>query len=156
MVEARLHLEFCARLYEIQASEGRPYLHEHPYYAESWAERSVQRFLRSPGSIFVESHVCRFGLELRHHGRRLPAKKPTGFLTNSVHIAQELNRKCQGDHEHIPIMGGNLSKQAQVYPKELCVAICRGGGQGVPDQGDGSSGRGDGGCVHRGGRSQFR
>ena len=54
-----------------------------------------------------------------------PAKKPTGFLTNSAHIPEELNHRCPGDHIHIPLMGGRAA-EAAIYPDKLCEAVCRG------------------------------
>ena len=36
--QARIHFEFCASLYQIQADQGRYFLHEHPASASSWKE----------------------------------------------------------------------------------------------------------------------
>ena len=44
---------------------------------------------------------------------------PTGFMTKSVEIARQLERKCDGMHRHIVLVGGR-AKQAEVYPEELC------------------------------------
>lgn len=51
-------------------------------------------------------------------------------MTNSVCIAQQLGRRCpnQGEyivHEHVRLESGRTRK-AQIYPRELCRAICRG------------------------------
>ena len=52
-------------------------------------------------------------------------KKPTGFMSSSKCVCDELNKKCRNDHTHIPLMGGRAAGAA-IYPKELCEAICRG------------------------------
>ena len=52
-------------------------------------------------------------------------KKPTGFMTSSKCLAEDLNRKCDGGHDHVPLMAGRAAA-AQVYPEMLCEAICRG------------------------------
>ena len=53
------------------------------------------------------------------------ARKRTRFLTNSYWIAQELNRRCEGNHAHVPLLDGKAGAAA-IYPVELCRAICRG------------------------------
>ena len=52
-------------------------------------------------------------------------KKLTGFMTSSRCIAEQLNRKCDGGHSHVPLVAGRAAA-AQVYPDMLCEAICRG------------------------------
>ena len=47
-------------------------------------------------------------------------------MTNSHHISLELRPHCDGGHEHQALVGGTRAKEAQVYPVELCRAICRG------------------------------
>eukprot|EP00973_Karenia_brevis_P015466 2115598-Karenia_brevis.AAC.1 len=61
-----------------------------------------------------------------------PALKPTSFMTNSPCVADELNSRCENYgkpkeqwHKHISLTNGR-AKAAQVYPKELCRAFCRG------------------------------
>eukprot|EP00973_Karenia_brevis_P025635 3536728-Karenia_brevis.AAC.1 len=60
--------------------------------------------------------------------------KPTQFMTNSPAIAEQLSRKCSNydignnnhnHHRHVHLLNGRARK-AQVYPPELCRAICRG------------------------------
>ena len=52
-------------------------------------------------------------------------KKTTGFVTSSRCFVVELNRKCDGGHDHVPLMAGRAAA-AQVYPEMLCEACCRG------------------------------
>eukprot|EP00973_Karenia_brevis_P032008 4417126-Karenia_brevis.AAC.1 len=56
--------------------------------------------------------------------------KPTKFMTNAPAIADQLARKCSNvgqacKHRHVNLMNGR-AKKAQIYPPELCKAICRG------------------------------
>ena len=52
-------------------------------------------------------------------------KKPTKFITNSECIAEELSKRCNGQHHHVQLKGGK-AKAAAVYPPALSKAICRG------------------------------
>ena len=58
-------------------------------------------------------------------GQKRLVKKPTGFMSSSRYIIQELDRKCTGDHDHVPLVGGRAAG-ATIYPQALCEAICRG------------------------------
>ena len=52
-------------------------------------------------------------------------KKPTKFMTNSRAGGKELSKRCDGGHEHQPMVDGR-AKDAARYPQELCRANCRG------------------------------
>ena len=63
---------------------------------------------------------------IEHRGGEVGlVKKPTGFMSSSPYVLTELDRKCLGGHEHIPLVGGRAAGAA-IYPQELCEAICRG------------------------------
>ena len=55
----------------------------------------------------------------------MPARKRTKFMTNSPCIAEELSRRCNGEHVHQQLMDGR-AKEAAIYPEPLCRAICVG------------------------------
>ena len=57
--------------------------------------------------------------------RLVPARKATKFMTNSRSLGKELKVKCDGSHEHQPLVDGR-AKDAARYPPALCRAICRG------------------------------
>ena len=128
MAEARLHLRFAVELYKAQMDEGRLFVHEHPWGAKSWLEEEIMELIQKPEVILVKGDQCRFGL-LSKEGEVV--KKPTGFLTNSPQTAKELARECDGRHRHRQLAGGSRCQQAQVYPPELCKAICRGAARGL-------------------------
>ena len=46
-------------------------------------------------------------------------------MSSSECILIELDKKCNGDHEHVQLVGGRAAG-AQVYPEKLCEAICKG------------------------------
>lgn len=128
--KARTHLEFCTKLYAIQIHHGRYFLHEHPAGATSWKEGCVQKIFGKDGVIHVEADQCQYGLMTRDRTGVGPARKTTGFMTNAPCIADNLKRRCPNrngkiHHKHITLQGGR-TKAAQIYPEELCRAICRG------------------------------
>ena len=78
--------------------------------------------------VRVRTDMCQFGMEShidKADGDKGPVLKPTGFLTNSVHIAGELEKRCNDGHSHVHLMGGRAAGAA-IYPPRLCEAICRG------------------------------
>ena len=124
--QARRHIKFCCHLYDLQLKAGRYFLHEHPWSAKSWYLPEIAEMMNRPGVTVTKGHMCRFGMTAcNEEGELQPVKKPTGFMTNSWCIADELNRLCLGDHRHTQLMNGKAAAAA-VYPKELCEAICRG------------------------------
>ena len=61
--EAVEHLKFLFELYEIQASSGRYYLHEHPTGASSWRQPAVVDFIARQETCYsVHSNMCSFGM----------------------------------------------------------------------------------------------
>ena len=121
------HMEFVIQLYRQQMDAGRLFLHEHPAQATSWTLDKVVNLGAVAGVYIVTSDQCMFGLTT--HGLRRNdvsrAKKRTKFMTNSYHIAKELDRTCDGAHKHQALVGGR-AKAAERYPPALCRAICRG------------------------------
>ena len=49
-------------------------------------------------------------------------KKPTGFLTSSKCLIDELNKKCDGPHDHVPLIAGRAA-DAAIYPELLCETV---------------------------------
>lgn len=131
MHESRVHLEFVCRMYKLQADAGRYYLHEHPATARRWKEQCVIRTMQATNGIQVSGDMCRFGMTTRRPGPYPGlAFKTTTSMTNLLCIAHQLERPCLNkvfsttDHKHLRLEQG-LCTQAQVWPPELCRAICR-------------------------------
>ena len=124
-VEAEMHLAFCCELYEAQLKRGDYFLHEHPASASSWQCRCVKRVMAIPGVIATTADQCRYGLTAVDERGPGLVRKSTRFLTNAPCIAAELSRKCKGNHRHVHLVNGRAAA-AQVYPRQLCAAVCRG------------------------------
>ena len=73
----------------------------------------------------INAQMCRFKMFSEHEMGRGLVKKPTGFLTNSEHMKNQLDKKCLGGHRHVHLLGGR-TKACQVYPENLVRAILRG------------------------------
>ena len=61
---------------------------------------------------------------------RAPVFKPTGWMSNSKNILNQLNKLCTNngntsDHRHVNLHRG-LAAKAAVYPEKLCLAILKG------------------------------
>ena len=59
------------------------------------------------------------------NGKTGLVKQPTGFMTSSKCIAQALNVRCTGGHDHAPSVGGRADGAA-IFPTMLCKAFVNG------------------------------
>ena len=125
--KARKHVEFCCIIYKMQLAGGRHFLHEHPWGARSWDMKCIQELMEDWRVMISKADLCLFGLETTDgQGEMGPARKRTGFMTSSWTVAEELQRTCDGKgHAHNPLLE-RRAKGAEVYPPELCRAICKG------------------------------
>ena len=131
-IEAQTLLDFAMQICRQQNKSGNLFVFEHPAFASSWLSDSVHDVSQLPGACDVVLDQCMFGLKdpcsHKHY------KKATRFLTNSKHVAEGMNRRCNGQHEHQQLQGQvkvagkwcNRTRIAQVYPKELvsCLLSC--------------------------------
>ena len=119
--QAKRYVRFCIKIYEHQKLKGRYFLHEHPWLATSWFMPEMDRLANEEGVQRVRTDMCQFGMMSRTSGVGSVlghVLKPTGFLTNSKHIARELSRRCPRDHDHVPLVGGRAAAAA-IYPHDL-------------------------------------
>ena len=105
-------------------------MHERPWPARCWSLKCIDRLLNDDRVMIAQGHMNRFGMTShvdRPGGLAGPVKKPTGFMTSSLCIYDELNKRCDSSlgREHVALIAGRAAA-AQVYPEELCSAICRG------------------------------
>ena len=87
----------------------------------------MEAMLADPRVTWVEGHMCQFGTTAPISGQPGAvgyAKKPTRCMTSSRFVAEELNRYCDGSHDHVHLVAGKAAA-AQVYPPELCKAMLR-------------------------------
>ena len=120
------HLDYAMRLYEWQVRRGKIALFEHPRGAKSWEEPRVLRCMSLPGVEVVEADQCAFGLRVREEEHL--NRKPTRFMVNSKHMASKLALRCNGNHQHQPLLHGR-AKLAEQYPQALCKAVAQGAKQ---------------------------
>ena len=120
------HLDYAMRLYEWQVRRGKIALFEHPRGAKSWEEPRVLRCMSLPGVEVVEADQCAFGLRVREEEHL--NRKPTRFMVNSKHMASKLALRCNGNHQHQPLLHGR-AKLAEQYPQALCKAVVQGAKQ---------------------------
>ena len=120
-------MEFMVRLYEKQLEGGRVFVHGRPAHAKSWALPCIRRVMRETGVDVVEACQCMYVLKTwcRIRAPLVLAKKPTNFMTSSRSIGGELKKRCNGAHDHQPLVDGR-ARDAARYPPALCRAICRG------------------------------
>ena len=72
-------------------------MHELPWLATSWGLECIAKLEALDDVRKVLTHMCQFGMKSRTEGQGSelgPVLKPTGFLTNSAHIARELIRRA--------------------------------------------------------------
>ena len=74
----------------------------------------------------VDFDQCMFGQTVeKRDGSRGLARKRTRIYTNSEVIDRLRDRQCNGEHEHVVLMGG-LAGQASKYPTAMCDAFLDG------------------------------
>ena len=116
-----LHWETACQVAWWQRNRGKIFLLEHPLGSKAWGEENVQKLKEEPDVHECIVDMCAYGMKVG----ALLNKKPTRFLTNSEHLAGELQKRCDGGHSHEVLMGGKAAKAAR-YPPDLCAAIVRG------------------------------
>ena len=124
--EAIKHVEFSCALYECQVQEDRHFLHAHPWTGKSWKFPRVAECLRHLTVDIAYGHVCQFRMtsHIEHRGGEMGlVKKPIGLMTSSKRFMDELNTKCEGGHDHVPLIAGSATGTA-IYPELLREAIC--------------------------------
>ena len=128
---AMIHLQFSCEMYELQVAGGRYFLHEHPDKAMSWKEWCVTKVQDLEGVDRVTGDQCQYG-QATSQGE--PIRKPTGWMSNSECILNELGARCTGQGgacsrpdggRHVQASGA-VGKAAAIYPFALCRAILEG------------------------------
>ena len=128
----RIHLEFCAKLYDIQNKAGRFFVHEHPCNATSWAEECVAKIAAMDGVDVATVDMCTYGMRVNVGPVQGPARKRTRIMSNSKEVLKRIASLCPNSgedkslhHVHVPLDQGR-AKRCQVYPREFSRRICDG------------------------------
>lgn len=124
LTEAKILLNFAAEMCQLVALYGGTFVFEHLLTSKACKETKVQQLLSDPRTYFAKNDQCAFQLRSAAGGLH---RKPTGWMTNSEEIYKVLNVRCQGGHEHEPVLGGGVgghkSRLAQHYTTELVRTI---------------------------------
>ena len=123
-------LDLIAQLCIWQDQHGAYYVLENPAGSLAWVyEGILARLLVEANGKYATGDQCCFGKKDADTGK--PVRKATGWLCNSEHILNRIAKRCRcpfGSHQNV--VGSNSlglrSKQAAMYPRALCRAICQG------------------------------
>ena len=132
MARARLHLNFCCELYQLQLDGGRHFIHEHPARATSWSETCVKKLLRRSDVHLAHADACQYGMEGIWQGQTLPIRKCTGWMTSMKAVAASMSRQCSGKYglcsSGLPHASctGTRANNAAIYPLKTCRALLDG------------------------------
>ena len=82
----------------------------------------------------VKMDMCAFGMTTKDKEGEGLVRKTTKMMTNGPEVAIRIARRCTNtkkgearndEHRHVMLINGR-ARQAQVYPRALCRAICEG------------------------------
>ncbi len=134
-IRAKMHVDFVVSLYFDQLQAGRYFLHEHPQWATSWQLPSIQQLMQVESVEKIRGDQCQFGAEIQRGSKKgSPILKPSGFVSNSLKILEQLGRRCTGQEgrcsrpaggRHVRLEG-SYAQDSQKYPRALCQAMLRG------------------------------
>ena len=99
--------------------------------AWSWKLSSVRELRENPDVYRIRGDMCRFNMIINDAQGPALAYKPTGWMSNSMHILSELNKLCTNSdgknppHRHADLQSGRAA-HAAIYPEKLCLSILKG------------------------------
>ena len=110
-------LIFATQCYWDQIERGMFFLHEHRATASSWNTECIMQLMAHPGVYVTTGDMCRWGMRIRDEtsddqDQPYLAKKPTKWMTICKQLADLLSLRCEGNHSHVRLEGGNLTKRA--------------------------------------------
>ena len=128
-----IHVKFCKRLYVQQARNGRHAHIEHPTPSKAW---DAPAFKSLPG-MKVTFDQCAYGATTwTDQGDWQPIKKTTTLRTTKQAMIWQISKRCQGNHRHHPLEGGQRCREVENYPqlmaKHIAEAIMV--DEGLPEQ----------------------
>ena len=106
-------------------------MHENPAHAHSWKLSCIDEVMHLPGVARIDGDQCQYG-QASIHGD--PIRKPTGWMSNSPRILEQLGDRCYGrggrctrrEGGRHQLCSSSHARRAAVYPFELCRAILTG------------------------------
>ena len=111
-IQALVHIELCCQLYRDQIARNCISIHGHPKSAYSLQCSAIQSVFSLPNVHTVTMDMCQFGMTSHidvRHGPRGPVAKPTGFMTSSWTLYNELSKPCRDpSHVHVPLVNTSV------------------------------------------------
>ena len=86
-----------------------------------WELDEVKKLCADPRVNVAYADIFQFGMTTHidiKDGPRGPVAKPTGFMTSSWTLHEELSKTCRDSHEHVALVGERAAA-CQVYPPAL-------------------------------------
>ena len=91
---------------------------EHSWAATSWNEPCLRKLLAIDGMRKIRCDQCLFGMtSVDGAGTVGLARKATRFMTNDEYIAEAVNRRCFGGHDHIQLLSGRAKSCEKCLPR---------------------------------------
>ena len=126
-LEGVVQLRIVAQIDKDHVKEGRRCLHEHPLSAMSWAEECIKEIVALPGVDAGSRDQCTHGCKTAPTATTpsMIARESTRIIANISEMLGQLQRKCEGSHEHKQLRAKDLAKAA-FYPANTIHSIIRG------------------------------
>eukprot|EP00438_Fugacium_kawagutii_P013250 Skav234490 [mRNA] locus=scaffold3731:121116:128177:+ [translate_table: standard] len=94
---------------------------ENPRTSDIWRHSSLARWAQDESMAMAQVDLCTYGLE---SSTGMPLRKGLSLLMNSPTMAQDLTRRCTGEHTHQVIQGKETARSA-IYPNDFADAVVR-------------------------------
>mgnify|MGYP003325390115 CR=1 FL=1 len=106
----------------VQATNGLVAV-EWPLRCAYWHDARVERFLVKHKLIKAVATACAFGMRpQRPHTPSEFIGKQWRISTNCAALARALDKRCQGGHQHVTVVGGETAATA-FYPLQFATAV---------------------------------
>ena len=134
-MEQRTILNFVCEACQQQRARGGAVLGENPYTSRAWREEAIIHAFDGMGEAVTD--MCQYGLRKPksedHRQKALFLRKRTR-LRGTEEILKHCSRRCQGKHEHAPVLGSvkiqgkwqALSDFAGGYTKQFAKCVLDG------------------------------
>ena len=121
-------LKWLAGVVRKRVEKGREIILENPWPSLLWKLRFMEDLYTEPVMHPITGEPvelcrldqCMYGLE---GDSGLPHQKATGMLLSSGEMKKYLTTRCDKNHDHEQLEGGQRTKKAQQWPEDLCFAI---------------------------------
>lgn len=124
-------LKWLRKVIKDRLRKGREILLENPWPSMLWKLPFMEDLYTGDYvTALTEEKVERLRLDQCMYGLTddygQPHRKATGMLLSSRSMKMRLHGLCDGQHDHVPLEGGSLTKKAQEWPLPLRQAIMEG------------------------------